>query len=71
MAENKMSQVAEMFGKKLGEEFTVKGRYKNKIHCIFCKDGLRYHNGVVIEWQKVADYILTDLLTGKAVIVDD
>jgi hypothetical protein len=71
MSENKMQAVAEMFGKKLGEEFIVKGRYKNKIHCIFCKDGLRYHNGVVIEWQKAAYYILTDLLTGEAVIVDD
>jgi hypothetical protein len=71
MNENKMAEVAAMFGKKLGEEFVIKGRYKDNLHCMFWLDGLLYHDGVRIEWLKSADYMLTDLLTGEAVIVDE
>lgn len=68
---NKMQIVAAQFGKKLGEEFIVKGRYGDKIHCMFWEDGLKYHDGLFVSWGKADDSRLADLLTGKAVIVDD
>ena len=69
MLENKMRQVAEMFGKKLGEEFSVKyqvSKYKWVIqyHLSFTENGLMVYG-------KYKDIILRQLLTGKAVIVDD
>lgn len=66
MSENKMEQVAAMFGKKLGEEFKMKmgdAIFMAKIteHGLVVND-CQYHH-----WAAM----LTDLLTGQAVIVDD
>ena len=66
MAENKMEQVAALFGKKLGEEFKL--RYKGKIYrAYFHKSGLR----VRALYHAFHDSVLIELLTGEAVIVDD
>jgi len=71
MAENKMAEVAKLFGKKLGEEFTLMSKYKDKIDCKFTKRGLMYLDKNFFDWQVSGDILLTDLLTGKAVIVDE
>jgi hypothetical protein len=71
MAENKMAEVAKLFGKKLGEEFTVKDKYKTEWHCKFTKRGLLYLDKTFFDWQESGDYLLQFLLTGKAVIIDD
>ena len=65
---NKMSQVATMFGKKLGEEFDV--RINGNLKCLKFDEqrGLLYFNGD--EWRKNYAY-LDWLVRGKAVIVDD
>lgn len=69
MAENKMKQVAAIFGKRLYEEFTVKYQISKYKWCIeeqmvFANNGLTCHG-------KSKDVILRQLLTGKAVVIDD
>lgn len=71
MTENKMEQVAAMFGKKLGEMFTVKwGSPDFMFDCRFDEYGL-----YVLSVPPFSDYfserLLYDLLKGRAVIVDD
>ena len=66
---NKMGQVAAMFGKKLGEEFTIKYqtpkyRYVLQYHATFEEKGL-------IVYGQNKDFILRQLLTGHAVIVNE
>lgn len=66
---NKMEQVVAMFGKRLGEEFTVKYqtpkyKYVTQHHVTFEEKGL-----TVYEQNK--DIILRQLLTGQAVIVNE
>jgi hypothetical protein len=66
MAENKMEQVAKLFGKELGEEFKI--LYKDENYtAYFRKEGLRVRGLFCLTW----DNALVALLTGKAVIVDD
>lgn len=67
MNENKMEQVAAMFGKKLGEEFTAKWEpleYK----MMFTRKGLQLLENQ--EWG-FPPGIYRALLTGEAVIDDD
>jgi hypothetical protein len=73
MAENnKMADVAALFGKKLGEVFSVKfvtgslGRNRNFASCCYFKA-----DGLFCEDRGPCETMLNDLLTGKAVIVDD
>jgi hypothetical protein len=66
MAENKMAEVAKMFGKELGEEFKI--LYKDENYtAYFRNEGLRVRGLFCLTW----DNALVALLTGKAVIVDD
>ena len=76
MAENKMEQVAKLFGKKLEEEFKLdiekENRFLSKIEIFtvkFTKAGLerltKYN-----EWEQINCYI-PYLLTGKAVVVNE
>lgn len=70
MAENKMAQVAELFGKKLGERFKIRYGDINKTltdEYIFTPNGLRFKRGknLIIPHN----CILEDLLTGEAEIV--
>lgn len=64
MAENKMAQVASMFGKELGEEFAVKNQRSIYYHLAFTEKGLTF-------FGKTKDITLRHLLTGEAVIVDE
>ena len=71
LSDNKMEQVAALFGKKLDEEFEIvlpKGRLKK---CKFTADrGLLYYDRISHEWCK--NYAHLDWLTrSKAVVVDD
>jgi hypothetical protein len=66
MNNNKMAEVAKMFGKELGEEFKI--LYKDENYtAYFRKEGLRVRGLFCLTW----DNALVALLTGKAVIVDD
>ena len=71
MAENKMEAVAQLFGKKLDEEFDVKFKCWNgksgEIRAKFTPLGMkvkRIHNA----WELRNNDYLVELLTGKAVI---
>jgi hypothetical protein len=66
MNNNKMAEVAKMFGKELGEEFKI--LYKDENYtAYFRKEGLRVRGLFCLTW----DNALVALLTGKAVIIDD
>ena len=65
---NKMSIVAAQFGKRLGEEFTVKYqipkyKYVTQYHVTFEEKGLTVYG-------QNKDIILGQLLTGQAMIVN-
>lgn len=70
--ENKMEQVAAMFGKKLGEVFSVEflngslGRNRNFASCCYFKA-----DGLFCEDRGPCEIMLNDLLTGKAAIAND
>jgi hypothetical protein len=71
---NKMSQVAALFGKRLGEEFTVSvpqydvyGEIKDTVPVKGWFDSRGFRSGQIM----IADsYIFAELLEGEAVIVD-
>jgi hypothetical protein len=66
MPENKMAEVAGLFGKKLNEEFKI--CYKNENYtAYFRNEGLRVRGLFCLTW----DNALVALLTGRAVIVND
>ena len=68
MLENKMPEVARLFGKKLGEVFSVEypGRNRNFASCCYFKT-----NGLFCEDRGPCEIMLNDLLTGRAVIIDE
>lgn len=68
MAENKMEQVAKLFGKKLGEEFDVRFNGKLKYLKFDEQRGLLYFDEN--EWRKNYAY-LDWLVRGRGVIVDE
>jgi hypothetical protein len=67
MAENKMEQVAALFGKQLGEEFTLIDEDRRKYKAVINKNGLRVHGMYKGFWENT----LFKLIVGTAVIVDD
>lgn len=70
MAENKMEAVAQLFGKKLGERFTVK--YDNDLFdCKFAEYGFDTYGAYDNPYLNFDAFILQDLLVGRAVIVND
>jgi hypothetical protein len=70
---NRMAEVAKMFGKKMGEEFVIQSG--SQFRGRFTKEGLEGAEGY--EWNEknwtyeLGSWLLTDLLTGKAVILDE
>jgi hypothetical protein len=70
---NRMAEVAKMFGKKMGEEFVIQSG--SQFRGRFTKEGLEGAEGY--EWNEknwtyeLGSWLLTDLLTGKAVIIDE
>jgi hypothetical protein len=70
MAENKMEAVAQLFGKKLNERFTV--RYDNCLFdCKFTDCGFTSYGAYENPYLDCDAFILQDLLVGRAVIVDE
>ena len=70
MAENRMAEVARLFGKKLGERFTVK--IDNQIYsCSFEEYGFNSYGAYENPYLSFDAFILQELLTGMAVIIDD
>jgi hypothetical protein len=70
MAKNKMEQVAAMFGKKLGERFTIE-RDHDRFDCEFASCGFMARGAYENPYMDFDCFILEDLLTGRAVIVDE
>ena len=75
MAENKMEQVAAMFGKQLGERFIVERDY-GRFDCEFAACGFVTYGFVTYgayenPYLNFDDLILEDLLTGRAVIINE
>ena len=68
--QNKMAQVAQMFGKKLGERFTIY-RDNKKIDAMFMPSGFWLMGAYENPYVDVDAFVLMDLLTGRAVIVED
>jgi hypothetical protein len=69
MNENKMEQVAAMFGKELGKRFTV-NFYNRLFDVAFDKSGLRVFSDEIFE-DELSRLLLEGLIIGNAVIVDD
>ena len=67
---NKMEVVAALFGKKPGERFTVE-RDHDRFECEFSTCGFRVRGAYDTPYMDFSCFILEDLLTGRAVIVDD
>jgi hypothetical protein len=69
MSENKMAEVAKMFGKELGERFTI--NFYNRLYgAIFDKGGLRVFSDEIFE-DELSRLLLEGLIIGNAVIVND
>ena len=80
MAENKMAQVAAMFGKELDEPFIVYELGSNRNHISITSNGEPIGNHVMFSERGVVyvdapedgqDWLLICLLTGRAEIVED
>jgi hypothetical protein len=71
MNENRMAEVAKLFGKGLDEEFKVKSTIRNSYSAtvVFTSSGLFISDAGPIVVSRMT--ILDDLLTGEAVIIDD
>lgn len=69
MAENKMADVAALFGKKLGERFTVNIR-GTRYDARFLRRGFEVI-GAENPYVDIDAYVLFDLLAGYAEVDDD
>jgi hypothetical protein len=70
MNNNKMAEVAALLGVKLNEEFIVNDEYRKKMICKITERGLFfYHSSYEAWWQDSG--LLSELITGEAVIVDE
>lgn len=70
MAENKMEQVAAMFGKKLGERFDVI-ICGDRFTVYFTESGMEHEADVKeFNWYNLNVELLEGVLTGRAVIID-
>jgi hypothetical protein len=67
---NKMEVVAALFGKRLGERFTVKID-NQRYSCSFEEYGFNSYGAYENPYLSFDAFILQELLTGTAVIVDD
>ena len=73
MVENKMEQVAQMFGKKLGEVFRVRRNYYlscSTVKAKFIDTGFQVFYEGNDYWEYRSDR-LVDLLAGRAEIVEE
>lgn len=66
---NHMEQVAQMFGKKLGERFCII-RYGVRYDARFLERGFEVY-GLENPYVDMDSFVLEDLLTGRAEIAED
>ena len=72
MAEIKISEVAALLGKKLGEEFKVKDLKSGKIYVAsFDGHGMKAHKEGSSDSRKPRGDIVMRLIFGTAVVIDD
>ena len=71
MPENKMPEVARLFGKELGEKFRIKDLITENIYiAVFDNYGMRaYIEGIPSTWLPRRDMVMR-LIVGEAIIVD-
>jgi hypothetical protein len=69
MADNKMEQVAAMFGKELKERFCII-RYGDRYDARFLERGFEVY-GLENPYVDMDSFVLMDLLTGRVEIVED
>ena len=69
MQENKMKQVANLFGKELCEDFTI-NFYGRMFDVTFDEDGLKVFSDTLFE-DELSRLLLEGLILGNAVIVED
>ena len=69
MAENKMAQVAALFGKKLGERFGII-RYGKRYDARFLERGFEVY-GLENPYVDMDAFVLDDLLTGRAEVAEE
>jgi hypothetical protein len=69
MAENKMAQVAALFGKKLGERFCII-RYGKRYDVRFLERGFEVY-GLENPYVDMDSFVLMDLLNGDAEIMEE
>ena len=68
--QNKMEVIAQLFGKKLGEEFIVNDEYRKKMICKITERGLFFYHGSYEAWWQDSG-LLSELITGEAVITNE
>lgn len=71
MTENRMAEVAKLFGKELGEKFRIKDLITENIYiAVFDNYGMRaYIEGIPSTWLPRRDMVMR-LIVGEAVIID-
>jgi len=69
MAENKMAEVAKLFGKQLGEVVWIINQKNEMVQYTFLDGGLFYIKDGIPSFNDY--YMLIKLLKGKAVIIDE
>lgn len=70
MAKNKMAEVALLFRKNLGEEFIIQDNFHYRAMVKFSEEGMLVYHDLARKWL-TNPYWLFELLTGKAVIIDE
>ena len=70
MGENRMAEVAKMFGKRLGERFDVTWANGQRLYGYISSGVAFTHDGLFCE-DRPCESMLMDLLTGKAVVEGD
>jgi hypothetical protein len=70
MPENKMPEVARLFGKKMNEPFRIESNvHKVKSWVRFNESGMQYYDEACRRWYPT-DGFLKEIITGRAVILD-
>lgn len=69
MTKNKMTDIAKLFGKELGEDFTI-NFYGRLFDVVFDEDGLKVFSDTLFE-DELSRLLLEGLILGNAVIIGD
>lgn len=67
---NQMEKMAEIYEKKLGEEFKVKTDWGETKACKFTLEGVKYYEPVCATWY-ISESLTWKILTGRANIIQE